>query len=204
MNLRAAVQAIVPASMRARLLRSGPIRMDRAQWDREYAGGYGRAMGSLVEFPRYSVIAGYCGLLGSKNVLDIGCGAGVLRHHLGMQGSAGYLGVDLSPTAIEQARGGEPGDARFEVADAETYQPQGRFDAIVFNEMLYYLERPEALLGRCAGCLADDGAFIVSLFETGLSWRTWRRCVGHLTVLDEVTVQRSRTVIWRVRMCRPR
>jgi 2-polyprenyl-3-methyl-5-hydroxy-6-metoxy-1,4-benzoquinol methylase len=203
MNLRGAVQAIIPAPVRARLRRGGPILMDRAQWDREYATGYGEAMGSLAQLPRNSMIAGYCGVLGRRSVLDIGCGIGVLRRHLAPLGYTDYVGVDLSQTAIEQARREAPASARFEVAAAEEYQPGRHFDVIVFNEMLYYLNEPEMLLKRCADFLEKDGVFIISLFDTGQSWRTWWRCADRLTVLDEVRVRRARDRTWRIRMCHP-
>ena len=58
------------------------------------------------------MLAGRAGL----RILDVGCGAGVLTHHLSPYGSA--LGIDFSGPAIELARRLAP-EASFRVASLE-------------------------------------------------------------------------------------
>jgi SAM-dependent methyltransferase len=87
-------------------------------------------------------------------VLDVGCGDGTLYRRLRSHGYSRYVGIDLSPRAVALAAA----DARFCMADATAYRPEGPFDAIVFNEILYYLHQPVAEVARYAESLAGGGA----------------------------------------------
>jgi len=89
-----------------------------------------------------------------SNILDVGCGEGVLSDFLvGLQRQH-YYGVDISSEAIKSARKRRSQDAQsstvpfsiksqqFQVASALEYTPPPgvTFGAIVFNEMLYYTD----------------------------------------------------------------
>ena len=75
-------------------------------------------------------------------LLDVGCGHGRLLQLLARFGFGEYLGVDISAEAIERARALSVPDTRFEVVDMNRWETAERFDAILFNESLYYAERP--------------------------------------------------------------
>lgn len=131
---------------------------------------------SAEELTRYAMvgayIAYYCGR--SPAILDVGCGYGRLLELLGQGAVRRYVGIDRSPTAIERLRGRAGGDVAFDVADFTTWTPTERFDAIVFNEVLYYVADPVAVLRRYAAALTDDGVIIVSIFEHHNSRLIWR------------------------------
>src|SRR2546423_12002448 len=106
-------------------------------------------MRRLDELARYAVIAGYLRhLKPGGSVLDVGCGEGLLADHLRPFGYARYLGVDLSETAVRQAAGRVDERTAFTAADAESYVPAGRWDAIVLNESVYYFRDPLGTVRR--------------------------------------------------------
>src|SRR6185437_5232765 len=65
--------------------------------DDEYARGRWDYLGQLPEMARYAVISGYCTYGDDvSSVLDLGCGAGLLRRWLRPLGLVRYVGVDVS------------------------------------------------------------------------------------------------------------
>ena len=149
------------------MLRPFP-RLNAAAWNAQYrlgvwnyldAPGAGAEMLQFVE--RYSSHA---------KILDLGCGTsasvplvpGRYRH---------YHGVDISATAIRQARRLKRPDTSFEVADIFTYEPDEHYDAILLREVLYYFSADEAveLLRRLARFLSADGKIFVQVWRGGTS-----------------------------------
>lgn len=98
-------------------------------------------------YPLWSVIADR--LRGCGGVLEVGCGAGQLATLLREQGLARYTGFDLSPAAVEIARGQCP-DADFHVANAfETdLFTTSDFDTIVCTEVLEHVDHDLELVER--------------------------------------------------------
>ena len=141
---------------------------DQSTWDAEYASGRWRYLHGTEEFGRYALIAGYVHHhlnLGAEGiVLDVGCGEAILFDHLWGFDPGRYLGCDLSAVAVDSARRRHPG-LRLVVTPAESFRPEGgeRFAAIVFNEVLYYLDRPGTVAENLAHRLAPGGVVIVSI-----------------------------------------
>jgi len=91
-----------------------------------------------------------------NSILDIGCGKGVLTHVLKKRNNR-ILGIDISETAVENARSRYP-DIDFDVADITTLnvlvdclkkakEPGEKFVDLVFtSETLSYLENWEDIL----------------------------------------------------------
>jgi SAM-dependent methyltransferase len=146
-------------------------------WDEEYRRGRWTFLRTSSERPRYSVIVGLLAASRSPSVLDVGCGEGVLYQQFRPYGYSRYLGLDLSHEAIDRATACAGPDATFMQADAAAFQADGPFDAIVFNEMLYYLPEPLQAVQRYARTLAPGGRIIVSM------WLGSPRAVGILRQL---------------------
>lgn len=174
--------------------------------DEEYACGRWNYLKNIEEMSRYAVISGYCEFGGDvSSVLDLGCGSGVLRHWLHRLGKIEYVGVDLSAVAIETAKQEwTEGLTDFVATDIATYVPVRKFDIIVFNEVLYYFDRPGDILRRFEGFLEQNGRFIISLWDGPESRLAWRRLRGSVTVIDEVKTRHSSGVSWQIRFCEPR
>jgi predicted TPR repeat methyltransferase len=135
-----------------------------ATWDAEYVAGRWSYLGELPELARFSVLAGYLSHFKRGGaILDIGCGEGVLAKRLPVGDFRRYVGVDLSAAAIEKAVRSAASNTSWIAADAQSYAPTERFDAIVFNEVVYYFSDPAGTVERYARFLNDDGILLFSI-----------------------------------------
>lgn len=125
------------------------------------------------------LLAGRSGL----RILDVGCGAGVLTHHLSRYGSA--LGIDFSGPAIELAQRLAP-EASFRVASLEDLGDE-RFDLITVFDVMEHIpqaERPAFVAGLAAR-LDGDGLVIASTPHPAFTLHKRATDEGHLQIIDE-------------------
>jgi SAM-dependent methyltransferase len=119
---------------------------------------------AIVELERSGRIDG--------SVLDVGCGAG---EHTILLTRLGYdvLGVDASPTAIEQARENAATkgvDARFEVADAMDLGDSPVYDTIVDSALFHIFDdtdRPRYVASLHAACRPGGLVHVLALSDKG-------------------------------------
>jgi SAM-dependent methyltransferase len=143
----------------------GDVPRERESWDAQYAAGTWQFLSNFEEISRYAVVVGYINYLTpSGSLLDVGCGEGVLLERLRPYGYREYVGLDLSSVAVAKLLPMQDAKTVFLQADAETFQPGESFDAIIFNECLYYFSDPLAALDRYAEFLLPGGIFVTSLF----------------------------------------
>jgi 2-polyprenyl-3-methyl-5-hydroxy-6-metoxy-1,4-benzoquinol methylase len=203
--IKKTLRRTIPLELRSYLTRRPSTTIDQATWDREYAAGEWSKLGKLDEMPRYALVSGYIRTIGATaSVLDVGCGEGNLSHWLFESGKRRYVGVDVSRIAILEARARSSNEARFEAADAATFDPGEQFDIIVLNEVLYYMPEPEAVLDRYASFLAPGGVLIISMYRVPESLCAWRRCAPQLEILDSVLLRGSKSTEWNIWLCRPK
>ncbi len=94
---------------------------------------------------RKVLVAEYIRPVAGQQLLDVGCGTGELFPHLPT--GVSYVGFDLSPDYIRQARDRYGGGARFEcmdVADFEQSDDASRADVVVAVGLLHHLEDGQA------------------------------------------------------------
>ena len=175
--------------------------------DREYADGVWDYLADLPELGRFSVLAGYCqALVERPNILEIGCGEGLLAEKLCTARIASYIGVDISQTAVDRARKKRIPNMTFVAADAAGFQPSATHNLILFTECLEYFDDPLALVQRYEPSLADRGFIIVSMFigvDTNRSKRIWKMLSRSYSTFDETSVSNSRGLSWIIRVLRP-
>ena len=209
MNVRAiprlvknAVRRAIPDPIRARLKPYQAYVHSAKHWNEEYAGGRWDYLEEVGELAHYSVVVGYCSFFAKRGViLDVGCGTGILMHRLRTVGYASYLGLDLSEAAIKQAKLNQDETTRFEVANAETYHPAESYDAIIFNETLYYLPDPRAILLRYTQYLRPGGIVIVSMHRIVNSLRMWRLLEGVVPIRDAVSLTNTTSgLVWDIKV----
>jgi 2-polyprenyl-3-methyl-5-hydroxy-6-metoxy-1,4-benzoquinol methylase len=178
----------------------GDAPVSKETWEAQYRQGGWEFMRSLDELARYSVIAGYLhALKPGGSVLDVGAGEGLLADSLRSFGYSRYLGIDVSEAAIEQARSRSDDRTAFQAADAETFTPEGTWDAIVFNESVYYFNDPLGTVERYRRFLEDGGVMVVSTFRTRRADVIARRLIERYRLLEETTVS-NRKGAWVVRV----
>lgn len=168
----------------------------RRWWDRSYLTGKWGHFASDDQAPRYRAVAAAIdqGLTVAGSILDIGCGNGVLIHHLSPPAVARYVGVDISSVAVAEAQRACGGlGAEFFVSDLRSWVPRTTAAVVVFNESLYYLVRPVHVVHRYAALLRPGGEIVVSMYQQGwlhnpiMRARTdgiWRRLARSLRTLD--------------------
>ena len=103
-----------------------PERRSAEQWNSAYDAATLRYYGQLDELARYSIIVGYTAWFAAArpglrpNILDVGCGTGLLRERLDGVGFAEYVGVDVSDAAIRAATARTYPRSRFLVGDVSS------------------------------------------------------------------------------------
>jgi 2-polyprenyl-3-methyl-5-hydroxy-6-metoxy-1,4-benzoquinol methylase len=128
---------------------------------------------------------GYCQHLAPATILDAGCGEGLLAAKLRLLDYERYLGLDISAAAIARAND-NLGDSRtgFEVTDLHSFESPDRFDTIIFNQSLYYLTDPAAVLARYAAMLEPGGHVIISMADSPRTRALWPLVEQVLKTLD--------------------
>src|SRR5690606_35673224 len=97
-------------------------------------------------------------------VLDVGCGNGVISRALGEKGFL-VKGIDVSEKAISRARElNKFANVSFEVISAEQLVADGhRYHAVICSEVLEHLNDPGKLLRVLNESLHKDGVLIVTV-----------------------------------------
>ena len=169
-------------------------RMSKEVWDSQYSSKYWDGLKQIGQLSRYSVIVGYCNYFQEGGtILDLGCGEGILQEKLCYNNYLYYVGVDYSAEAISKALNREDEKPRFVNADISDYSPGRRFDFIIFNESLYYIEDPLRIVKRYMSLLEEGGLLIVSMLVTEKSNRLWKMIEQSYDIKDEVLVTNKLT-----------
>lgn len=111
---------------------------------------------------------------GDQNVLDVGCGGGILAESLARSG-ARVTALDLAEEVIAAARDHAPDylDIDYRVADITRFAPEhtGTFDVVTCMEMLEHVESPEAIVAALAEAVRPGGhVFLSTLNRNPKSW----------------------------------
>jgi 2-polyprenyl-3-methyl-5-hydroxy-6-metoxy-1,4-benzoquinol methylase len=111
--------------------------------------------------PRYEVAA----LVPSDalRVLDVGCAEGILGQHLLERGAAEVVGIEQVAAVARRAETRLTRVLCGDVATVDLPEDLGRFDCIIFADVLEHLADPVAVLRRFLPLLADGGTIVASI-----------------------------------------
>ncbi len=115
---------------------------------------------------RLDWISGLCPLAG-KQVLDVGCGGGILADSMARKG-AQVTGIDLSTKALRVAQlhaleAGTPHVSYREIsAEALAAEQPGSFDVVTCMEMLEHVPDPASVVQACATLVKPGGRVFFS------------------------------------------
>ncbi len=145
------------------------------------ADGYGRVLPAHLAFVEgsatdheftYRPIQEQLSPLQGKNILDYGCGPGVLAHQLARGGAASVVGVDISGELIENATRRYPyassPNLRFQQivsGDLSRVPGTGHFDAAVCSFVLCLIPDRQEIVGILQGlrsALKPDGTLVIT------------------------------------------
>jgi 2-polyprenyl-6-hydroxyphenyl methylase / 3-demethylubiquinone-9 3-methyltransferase len=113
--------------------------------------------------------------LAAKQVLDVGCGGGLLSEALATCG-ARVTGIDMAEASLAVARthmkdSGLVIDYRQTMAEALADESPGRYDVVVCMELLEHVPRPPSIIDACARLVRPGGdLFFATVNRTWLSW----------------------------------
>jgi 2-polyprenyl-6-hydroxyphenyl methylase/3-demethylubiquinone-9 3-methyltransferase len=109
--------------------------------------------------------------LAKAQVLDVGCGGGLLAEGLAREG-AHVTGIDLAPGMINVARlhaASEGLNIDYQVQAAESVSPPyGGFDIVTCMELLEHVPHPAQLVATLAALVRPGGAVFVSTLNRNL------------------------------------
>lgn len=168
-------------------------------WERQYRAGHWAYLDSAAELAHYMVIVGYAQQFHpAPAILDVGCGHGRLYELIQRHPHDSYLGIDIAPEAVRQARERASPRAEFVVADFERYVPPSRYDVIVFNESLYYAPEPVAMLEQYAKALTGSGVMVVSMCHNWWQAPIWSAIARRFAILHSTEVRNEHRQRWRI------
>jgi SAM-dependent methyltransferase len=135
--------------------------------DPEFFAGYSRLERFGVGWTRAMEHGELLGLLpdvGGRRVLDLGCGAGQLAHHLATRGAAEVTGVDVSERMLALARAdfAHPRVTYVRAALEDVEFAASRFDLVVSVLAFHYIDDYAGLVRRIARWLAPGGVLVYS------------------------------------------
>lgn len=115
---------------------------------------------------------------GGKSALSIGCGTGGKEMQWAQTGIFSHLDAfDLSQNRIDEANQEAQEQqlghiCHYFVADAQTFQPQKHYDALIAEGSLHHIAHLESMIPRLKSWLKPDGYFILNDF-VGASRFQW-------------------------------
>ncbi len=115
---------------------------------------------------RLDYIERHAGGLNGKQVLDVGCGGGILSESMATL-DAQVTGIDMgeAPLSVARLHGLESGievDYQHSTAEAFAEQHPSRFDVITCMEMLEHVPDPTSVIRACASLLKPNGVVFFS------------------------------------------
>ncbi|MEW7009920.1 class I SAM-dependent methyltransferase [Lentilitoribacter sp. EG35] len=156
-------------------------------WNNEYALGNWSFLSEPNEQWRMALIAAIAQEFACRTVVDVGCGPGYLSAWLDPNKFQNYVGIDISSEAF-----GNPLPSKLErtwiTTALEEYYPKKRIDgsALIFSEILYYIDNPDFQLERVAAAL-NSKCIIVSNTVPGKRYAKYQQRVAFVwSALEEL------------------
>lgn len=115
--------------------------------------------------------------LRGKQVVDVGCGGGILAESMARRGAAQVLGIDLAdkPLKVAQLHAMEAGVANIQyravAAEALAAERPGQFDVVTCMEMLEHVPDPASVVAACSAMARPGGwVFFSTINRNAKAW----------------------------------
>lgn len=181
-------------------------------WNSEYEAGKWHAIDpqEAEGIPRDLVYAVLERWGHGGDLLDLGCGTGSTAVQIADVYHS-YLGIDISPVAIEWARKNieqvpsKVLKTEFSVAPIENFATRRTFDVVLYRECLYYfaLGQIKTILSRHTELLRPQGVFVVRLHDRDRYEKIVAHIVEAYDVVEKVAPAGDPTIVLVFRPWRP-
>lgn len=124
---------------------------------------------------RLNYIAGHADGLFGKNVLDVGCGGGILAESMAREG-ANITGLDMGFEPLQVARlhaleSGIQVNYVQETVEEHAAKHAGQYDVVTCMEMLEHVPDPQSVVKACAHLVKPGGhVFFSTINRNGKAW----------------------------------
>lgn len=204
---RTLVDRIIGSRPAAALVAVTPVPLLAVRWillwdnSKENRRDSWRRLRSETEAARYATVRAVTERYGGRGfVLDLGCSQGILQEGLRYRR---YVGVDNHRPSIDIAQAKANVSTTFVVGDAHIYVPDEPPDAVVLNEVVYYLRNPTRAIKHQAAQLADDGVVVLSIYNRAWASRHLLRMLRrHFEIIESIPVTADH-LSWTVVVYRP-
>src|ERR1017187_1310717 len=168
-------------------------------WERKYREEHYH-LGDPQEDGRFGALLQVLRRYDRGPMLDLGCGDGLLWKHYRPLSDSPLIGVDYSDTAVAKANSLALPNAEFHAADYRNFKPGRQLTVVVFNESLYYIDAFLDAIATAENFLDEQGVIVVSMFDTLVTRRIWKRLLERRRWLQSISVhdQRSKRT-WTIR-----
>ena len=169
-------------------------------WERKYREEHYH-LGDPQEDGRFGALLQVLRRYDRGPMLDLGCGDGLLWKHYRPLSDSPLIGVDYSDTAVAKANSLALPNAEFHAADYRNFKPGRQLTVVVFNESLYYIDAFLDAIATAENFLDEQGVIVVSMFNTLVTRRIWKRLLERRRWLQSISVhdQRSKRT-WTIRV----
>ncbi|OHC88891.1 MAG: hypothetical protein A2546_07255, partial [Sphingobacteriia bacterium RIFOXYD2_FULL_35_12] len=172
------------------------------KWEKEFSAGKWDYLDSTPsERARSAIIGMYCQHFFPKGkILDVGCGLGTTTDFLIGSQKKQYLGLDISEEALKKALIKK---VKFKNTDFANFKSVTKFEIIIFNEVLYYMNEADALK-QALNILAKNGIVIISLYRMKNKrydqkiWKASRKLFRSVEAIEITSTVKKQLVTWRV------
>jgi trans-aconitate methyltransferase len=171
-----------------------------AVWEKKYRDEHYH-LGDPQEDGRFGALVQVLRRYDHGPMLDLGCGDGLLWKHYRPLSDSLLIGVDYSETAVAKAKSLALPNVEFRAEDYRTFDPWMQLAVVVFNESLYYIDGFLDAINKAESCLADQGVIVVSMFDTLVTRRIWKRLLERRKWLQSLSVHDHRSKrSWTIRV----
>jgi trans-aconitate methyltransferase len=156
-------------------------------WERKYRDDH-YDLGDPQEDGRYGALLQVLRRHDHGPMLDLGCGDGLLWKRYRPLSDSLLIGVDYSQTAIARATSIALPNTEFRVGDYRSFDPGRKLAVAVFNESLYYIDDFVDAIAKAESWLDERGVIVVSMFDTLVTRRIWKRLAESRKWLQSLSV----------------
>jgi 2-polyprenyl-3-methyl-5-hydroxy-6-metoxy-1,4-benzoquinol methylase len=170
----------------------------KIRWNQKYRNGSWDYM--VNEKERYNTIVSFIKetKIPNASILDLGCGYGALNTYLKPSDFGSCLGIDISSTAIDRAIESNFINSNFQQADIHQFETTQKFDVIIFNEVLYYLDNQIEVVAKYSKFFNEEGYFIFSFY--GVREDLIKELEHAYILVKKEIISQSESVVWGICM----